>query len=259
MAVIRTDQWLTEHNYNSKEVCGELLPFFENPKEKELLFYLQQNGMYYSLSQGKRDCKSLIKEDVWTKVEKLYKEYKKEWRGPDVPVFIFPMKKQKLFKKSHFKSGLAFSDKLFLFLSPKVNQHHLEALFIHEYHHVCRLFKQKKRIEKYTLSDAIILEGLAEYTVQVVKGEEYLAPWTKQYSVEFLQSCWDSLFEKNLKVLKGDKKHDALIFGRGDYPEMIGYCLGFYLVEKYFEDRIFSVESSFSLPSGKVINNFFKK
>ena len=259
MGVVRTDQWLLKHNYHPQELCGELLPYFKDAKEKELMHYLQRNGMYQSSSQGERDCKLLVAEEVWSKVGVLYEEYKNEWDGPDVSVFIFPMKKQNFFMRSHFKSGLAFSDKLFLFLSPNLNQHHLEALFIHEYHHVCRIAKQKKPIEEYTVADAIILEGFAEFTVQTMKGEGYLAPWTKRYASKFLQSHWESEFKKDAMVLKGEKKHDQMLYGGGRYPAMIGYCMGFHLVKKYVEENSFSLKSSFSLTSERVFYNYFKK
>jgi len=259
MAVERTDKWLKECNYHPQEVCRELAPFFEKAKGKELLYYLQQNGMYNSTIQGERECKLLVEEDVWSKVEKLNEKYKERWSGPDVPIFIFPYKKHAFFMRGHFKSGLAFLDKLFLFLSPKLNEHQLEALFIHEYHHVCRLRKQEKPIGEYTVGDAIILEGLAEYAVQTIKGEKFLAPWTKQYSSEFLRSYWDSTFKNQLLVQKGEKKHDRIIYGRGNYPAMIGYCMGFYLVEHYAEVDCFSTKTSFSIPSERIIDNYRQK
>lgn len=259
MGVVRTDQWLLKHNYHPLEVCSEFLPYFKNVEKKALMHYLQQNGMYNSAIQGKRDCKLLAEEDICSKVETLLEEYKKLWNGPDIPIFIFPIKKQSFFVRSHFKSGLAFSDKLFLFLSPRLNQHHLEALFIHEYHHVCRIKKQKKPMEEYTVADAIILEGLAEYTVNTIKGEKYLAPWTKQYSSKFLQSYWDSTFKEELLILKSEKKHDQIIYGRGQYPAMIGYCMGYHLVEKYVEEKGFSLKSSFTLTSDEIIDKYLRK
>ncbi|MDF1512080.1 DUF2268 domain-containing putative Zn-dependent protease, partial [Robertmurraya sp. DFI.2.37] len=36
--------------------------------------------------------------------------------------------------------------KCFLFLTPLEDLMELEALFVHEYHHVCRMNKQKKEI-----------------------------------------------------------------------------------------------------------------
>lgn len=256
MGVEKTDEWLREHNLKPLEVCGEMTNYFEGLSEKQIYQYLQRFGMYNSMDKVESDYKELLKENVWSEVNRLFLSYKAKWNGPDIPIFILPHRKQPLFSKGHNKSGLAFPDKLFLFLSPNVNEKNREALFIHEYHHVCRLNKQKKKINEYTLADSIILEGLAEYSVKSILGSQYLAPWTKRYSKEFLDKCWTLYFKENISMSRKQKKHVQLIYGRGSFPFMIGYCMGYYLVELFSQTNYFSTKTSFLLSSEKIIGNY---
>ncbi len=66
---------------------------------------------------------------------------------------------------------------MFLFLTPLEDEKELEALIIHEYHHVCRMNKITKPIQEYTLLDSMVMEGLAEYTVENYCGKNYNAKW----------------------------------------------------------------------------------
>lgn len=256
MGIENTQKWLRNHVKNPLKVCGNLTKYFGDVKEEELYEYLQHFGMYTSGAKAENDFNELVDDDVWTLVEKLFISYKEKWKGPDIPIFIIPHRKHGFFSTGHNKSGLAYSDKLLLFLTPKIDKKDIEALFIHEYHHVCRLNAQKKKSSEYTLTDSSILEGLAEQTVQKIMGAKYLAPWTKRYSKEFLDKFWQSHFEKNLQTTRKEKKHDQIMYGKGKYPFMIGYCVGFYLVEQYFQSNHFTIKSSFELPPKKIIDNY---
>ncbi|WP_026089113.1 DUF2268 domain-containing protein [Bacillus sp. AP8] len=258
MGMIKTEDWLVEYGDNPLKICNKLQPYFEKLTDKEIYHYLQQFGMYHASSKVKTDIEKLQQNQTWEKVEDLFLVYQEKWKGPDIPIFIFPHRKQPLFIKGHNKSGLAFPDKLFLFLSPKLNQKDREALLIHEYHHVCRLHTQKKSINEYTIADSIILEGLAEYTVEKALGSKYLAPWTKQYTISFLDKCWKSYFQDNTSLSRNEKKHDQLIYGRGTYPAMIGYCMGYYLVDLYFKTNNYSNKISFHISPEKIIENYIK-
>ncbi|MEH6942081.1 DUF2268 domain-containing protein [Bacillus sp. JJ722] len=256
MAVENTREWMEEHNNSPLKLCSKLTSYFGDITEEEIYKYLQGFGMYTSGSKVESDLKSLIKEDVWSHIGSLFNSYRKAWNGADIPIFIIPHRKQSFFSKGHHKSGLAFTDKLFLFISPKTNKNDREALFIHEYHHVCRLSSQEKKIDTYTIADSCVLEGFAEYTVQSIKGKSYLAPWTKQYSIEFLDRFWNVHFDENLTVTRKDKKHDQIMYGKGKYPPMIGYCMGYYLVDTYMKSNPFSVKESFRLSPKAIIENY---
>ncbi|WP_042349505.1 DUF2268 domain-containing protein [Bacillus massiliigorillae] len=256
MGVENTREWLKEHSNSPLKLCSKLTPYFGDTTEEQVYEYLQGFGMYTSSSKVESDLETLVEKDVWSHIERLFNLYREKWNGADIPIFIIPHKRQSFFSNGHHKSGLAFPDKLFLFLSPKTSMDDREALFVHEYHHVCRLINQKKKIDTYTLADSSVLEGLAEYTVQTIKGEKYLAPWTKQYSIEFLDRFWKAHFEENLTVTRKDRKHDQIMFGKGKYPAMIGYCMGYYLVDMYVQTHSFSVKKSFRLSSDEIIKNY---
>lgn len=85
------------------------------------------------------------------------------------------------------KNGYSFEDKMFLFLPANISDEELEALFVHEYHHICRLKKTGKRVLEHTLLDSIIMEGLAEHAVLDYCGKQYLLRWNSLYSTEALE------------------------------------------------------------------------
>lgn len=62
----------------------------------------------------------------WTRCTYIYFSLSGFWRGDEN------------------KSGVSFPNQLFLFIGEVENDKELEALFIHEYHHVCRIHHQKK-------------------------------------------------------------------------------------------------------------------
>jgi len=259
MGIERTDEWMEKHQFDPIQVCEELLSYFEGGSKKQLFQYLKWFGLYHSINHGEQLYKKLIQDDVWKKVKKLYQFYKKKWNGPSIPIFIFPYQKANTFMRTHNKSGLAFPDKLLLFLSADLGNDDVEALFIHEYHHVCRLQKQKKEETESTVADTIILEGLAEYTVRTIMGEENLAPWIKKYSNTFLESFWTTKFKDQLSIQKKDRLHDSVIYGRGSFPTMVGYCLGYHIVEFYFQTYPFSEKTSFSISSEEIIDHYDQK
>ncbi|MGM9927269.1 MAG: DUF2268 domain-containing protein [Bacillus sp. (in: firmicutes)] len=252
MAVENTKEWLRKYVNDPLQLCNKLTRYFPAISKQQLLSYLQQFGMYRNSKKAEVDFEQLQEEQVWNQVERLFSKYQKQWEGPDIPVFILPHKGQTLFRNGHNKSGLAFNDKLFLFVSPKLSTNHLEALFIHEYHHVCRFNKQNKNLEEYTLAESIILEGLAEYTVEQLLDRRYVAPWIKRYSHSFLKQFWKETFKENLGLTRKEKRHEVLLYGKGGYPSMIGYSMGFFLVEQYMQKHAFDISSSFELSAEAV-------
>lgn len=208
---------------------------FEEDRPKRVYQYLVNFGMYRPNRQTKEIYKNLVEQKVWGKVQNIFVKYKKLWNGPDIPIYIFPFEPNR--KRKEKKSGVSFPDKLFLFIGDIEDEKEIEALFIHEYHHVCRIHNQKKKIEEYTLLDSIIMEGLAEYTVKRYCGEQYNAHWCQMYKEKEIIKYWEEDFKENLNILKTEKRHDILLFGLGKHPDMAGYCLGYYLVTNYLNQR----------------------
>jgi uncharacterized protein YjaZ len=152
------------------------------------------------------------------------------------------------------KSGLAFKDKLFLFLSDQNSDNEIRALLVHEYNHVCRLAKNGKQEENYVLLDSIILEGLAENAVRELVGEEYLAKWTSYYTEGQLNQMWKKIIYPNRNIPKSHPKHQEFLYGFRLLPKMLGYCVGYYLVKNYLEEHERTSSDLFPLDSATIAN-----
>ncbi|AXI08883.1 Zn-dependent protease [Oceanobacillus zhaokaii] len=235
MSVIRTDKWLLDAYDNPVEMCERLTPYFEDASAYEIYQYLTVNGMYRPIKNGLEQVEDLQNNGVWKMVEKERRLLQKSWGGPDIPVFIFPSESTNriLFRNFNRKSGLAFCDKIFLFISPENKQEEIQALFTHEYNHVCRLMQYEKEEKDYVLLDTIILEGLAEHAVYEKYGENYVARWTSNYSEDVLEKMWQTHVFPNRNLSKTDRKHEKLLYGLANFPTMLGYCVGYYLINNY--------------------------
>ena len=148
-----------------------------------------------------------------------------------------------------FRSGVSFKDKLFLFLTPIEDEKELEALFVHEYHHVCRMNSQKKDPQDYTLLDSIILEGLAEHAVTRNCGEKYASDWSRRYTKDELSKYWKKDLSENLSIKRDHRFHDQILFGLGRRPGLLGYAIGYEIVKQYEQRKNFSDKTSFIIPS----------
>ncbi|MEC1716820.1 DUF2268 domain-containing putative Zn-dependent protease [Schinkia azotoformans] len=252
MSVIGTDQWLLDSYHNPIDICENLKSYFPKVPAAEIYEYLKIHGMYRPLRQGVERVRALQKNKVWEIVKKDYLALQKSWGGPDIPIFIFPsdVTNRKIQRDFNGKSGLAFKDKLFLFLTDQNTEKEIRAVLTHEYNHVCRLAKFRKSEDQYVLLDTIILEGLAENAVRERLGTSYLANWTSYYTDEELEKMWMVLLSPNKNIKKTDRKHMELLYGlRRTYPKMLGYCIGYYLVKKYMEEKKLSSKELLTEPT----------
>lgn len=193
---------------------------------------------------------------IWEKAERIFNKYKQKWQGPEIPVYIFPMDKGdfSLLQEGNGKSGVSFKQGVFLFLTPVEDEKELEALFVHEYHHVCRMAGQEKQLTEYTLLDSMVLEGLAEHAVAVECGSQYVGKWCSKYSEEELGLLWKRYLSSHLEIKKLEMLHDQLLFGMGKYPKLLGYAAGYELVKQYRQHKNFTEKASFTIPSEKLLN-----
>ena len=184
----------------------------------------------------------LHRNHVWEIVQNEAQILQEMWKGPDVPIFIFPSDISNETMKLEFngKSGLSFKDKLFLFISEENDEAEIRSLLTHEYNHVCRLTYYPKHEDDYTLLDTIILEGLAENAVRERFGEEFLSSWTSLYTDKELLKMWEKLIVPNRSILKTDPKLHELLYGSPLYPYMAGYAVGYFLVKKYMKINQFT-------------------
>lgn len=254
MGVIRTDKWLEEEFDRPLKICEKLLPAFKGQSASKIYNQLTDFGMYRAARRTKEIFNSLRENGVWEEVERIFQVYKKKWVGPDIPIYLFPIGQNKGFffrGEEKIKGGVSYPDKMFLFLSNSLRSKELEALFVHEYHHICRLNKQTKRLEDYTLLDSIIIEGLAEYAVLVHCGRSYLADWCTMYTDTELEKLWDKYLHEHLELKKSERKHDELLYGSGRIPKLLGYAVGFKIVENYYQNNTYSTMQSFTIPASE--------
>lgn len=253
MAVIRTDLWLKDHQNHPIEIFTKLESYFPNASAVEIAGYLTWHGMFREpISNQDKNFKQFIeRKDVWQLIQKEEQLLRKLWNGPNVPIFIFPAdsKNVKIMKEQKGKSGIAFKDKLFLFISHNNSEEEIIALFTHEYNHVCRLAHYNKKEEEFVLLDTIILEGLAENAVHELRGEKELAKWTSYYTKDQLKQMWSHYIYPNRKLPKSHRKHQDFLYGLHLLPKMLGYAVGYYLVKNYIDKNSVRSEDMLALHS----------
>lgn len=258
MGVIRTDRWM-EEDFGRPEV------FCKNIKQagkdvKDFYRYLQSFGMYRPSGQSKQTFLSLKEKNAWEKIAALKAKYQKLWKGPDPDIYIFPIRAGNGFgfRKSRGKSGVTLPDAVFLFLGPVRDEKEWEALLIHEYHHAARMSRLKRPLMEYTLLDSLVFEGLAEHAVLEYLGEEYISGTSRLYTGRQKMQAWHRFFAETLERKKSEKIHDDLLFGRRYVPNMMGYALGYFLIEEFKNTHAFSTAKCIGLASETFLTKNFK-
>ncbi|MFS0690073.1 DUF2268 domain-containing protein [Sporosarcina sp. 179-K 8C2 HS] len=254
MAVIRTDKWIAESQGDPVKVCKYLIKHFPTASAAEIHHHLTMFGMYMSAKQGRELGKKLYAKNVWEIAAKEMELLRSEWNGPSVPIFIFPsdIANKDLMLEFNGKSGLSYTDKLFLFICPTNTETEIRALLTHEYNHVCRLNKYPKREREYTLLDTVILEGLAEMAVEERFGKASTSLWTSLYSDKQLARLWKEFVYPNRNHAKESDVHQEVLYGLGQYPHMAGYTVGYYLVRSFLEGTDFHSEDLLARPSSEI-------
>ncbi|WP_157733743.1 DUF2268 domain-containing putative Zn-dependent protease [Cytobacillus kochii] len=250
MPVIRTDEWLNQHFTDPEKLIEPLLDSFHENEPQRLYQFLSSFGMYSPNRRNKEQFKQLKENRTWEKVELLLNKYRKNWKGPDVPIYLFPIAQGGLFfRTSYVKSGLSFPDKMFLFLAQLEDEKELEALFVHEYHHICRMKRLKKEMAEYTLLDSIVLEGLAEWAVEKSCGKSYRSKWCTEHDRERIRYYWHKYVKNNIDIKRDNELHDQILFGEGKYPKMLGYSIGYEIVSMYDNEKKIKLKESMVIPS----------
>jgi hypothetical protein len=98
VSIEKTELWLDEHFNDPIKICSRLASSSNKKDAAELYDYLVSFGMYQPNPIAKEMFHRLKAEDSWSKVENIYVKYKTKWSGPDIPVYIFPLKKTRFAK-----------------------------------------------------------------------------------------------------------------------------------------------------------------
>jgi uncharacterized protein YjaZ len=223
-------------------ICEPLMKFFPNVSMEELHFELLNNGLfdpYEGMDLGKV-IRELEEQKVWQIVKREYKRLKFLWKGPEVPIYIYPLTKHRPIVEGNevTKNGVAYNGIVFLFVSTELEEKEIKALFAHEYHHICRLAYLNKAPQEMLLKDSLIIEGLAESAVEKLYGERWLSPWTKRYTFDEAIVIWKEHFVPVLN-LKGVINHQPFLYGNPSegLPQWIGYTMGYRLVQSYLKNK----------------------
>ncbi|WP_432361181.1 DUF2268 domain-containing protein [Sporosarcina sp. UB5] len=254
MTVVRTDNWIEEAGGDPFKVCTQLIQYFPTASASEIHHHLTMFGMYMSTKQGEELSKKLRKINAWEIISDEMEQLRSKWKGPSVPVFIFPSDSNNkvLVRDFNGKSGLAYKDKLFLFISPHNTETEIRAILTHEYNHVCRLNMFPKREDDCTLLDTIILEGLAEMAVEERFGKASTSFWTSLYSERQLAKFWKEFVYPNRKQLKDSDTHEEVLYGLSRYPYMTGYAVGYYIVRNFLKGTDYRTEDLLTLKSAEI-------
>ncbi|MFJ7733216.1 DUF2268 domain-containing protein [Lysinibacillus sp. NPDC097231] len=242
MSVMPTDEWLNEikniqkHNQNRNlyelqrsTLCSRLVEVFNGGNSEEIQYELQQQGLYQP--HENIDIQKLKERNVWQIVQEEFIYLQERWSGPNIPIYIFPITQEQTMTN---KNGAAYPNALFLFVG-ELKKQELQALFAHEYNHVCRLQYLNKSLNEVTLLDSLILEGLAECAVEEIYGDRWLSPWLKYYSLDKMLNIWEKHFLPQINV-QGIKRHVEYLYG-GKLPQWIGYCIGYEIVRSYIKNH----------------------
>ncbi|OLP64806.1 hypothetical protein BACPU_21260 [Bacillus pumilus] len=255
MGLINT-QYLIHQSSSFQELAARFVPYFKGAVEKEwssILSHLQHHGMVRTWNACQQMIDELKEKEYFQLVMNEYNKLQKEWEGPDVPIFILPVNEgsKEIREQFFYQSGMAFNDKIFLFLSADTPKERVGTLLTHEYHHVCRLHVLTKEEKNFTFLDTIMMEGLAEYAVYHRYGESYTAKWTTLYHDAQLEQMYKKWVSSHLqkKVQDDERLIQNLLYGKGNYPKMLGYATGFYMVKRYFDEHQASEKSMIAEPA----------
>ena len=244
MGVVETYDWL-EKAESPRDIEEKILSHL-HISDNGFLGKLYQHGLTKFNRFSRAIFIEMKEKKVWEKVDSYLQKYMKLWKGPNVPVFIFPARGS-LFTISR-KSGVAFHKALFLFVPSEISEKELEVIFVHEYHHVCRLHFMN-HLNDSTLLDTVIMEGLAEKAVEEYCGKNYVAPWTTSIYDSDLKELIKKVYIPNFKIKKKDTKHDAFVYGLNGIPRMAGYAVGYHLVGGYAKKEKVNTVQMLSLSS----------
>lgn len=165
--------------------------------------------------------------NYWETVSTLLRELKKSWAGPDVPVYILPL------RRDVAKNGVSYERGICLLIQPDITQRELQALVTHEYCHSCH---RPVLQHPPTLMDSLVTEGLAEYAVESLYGIDALNTWTTLYSHEEIIRYWAEFVAPKLGA-RGLSQHRALLLGGDGIPVMLGYCAGYRIVQAFLQQQ----------------------
>ncbi|WP_273717002.1 DUF2268 domain-containing protein [Alkalihalobacillus pseudalcaliphilus] len=262
--MVRTDKWLLYYMkfWNEKKTERErflwqqklfikpISDYFREHKVNELHHYFLALGLVHPNVNVKSLDNQPFRENLWKVAQQKFLHLRKKWEGPDIPIFILPIERERedLIRDVGGKTGVSTESMICLFIDPFIKKEQLFSLIVHEYHHICRLERTKNLEETITLLESIIMEGLAEVAVKEEVGQKALAPWVNNYNLEECLVLFDYYYRDHL-LLKGRKNYRHLLNGdrKAGIPRMLGYSIGYMIVDNVIEKNHYSTKELLSM------------
>ncbi|MGN8646010.1 DUF2268 domain-containing putative Zn-dependent protease [Gracilibacillus sp. HCP3S3_G5_1] len=267
MTIHSTDKWLKsfiaekkdksrrkQHLLHQSIICEPLTTFFEEVPAEIIQDHLLRHGLF-SPFLNEDEGEEWLEQNFFAKVSFIYKKCKTSWNGPEPDIFIFPSNEESRELKDWYNSnaGLSYPDKLFLFLNKKATNQEIVALFLHEYSHICRLHHFQKQEMEYTLLDAIMLEGIAEWIVRKKVGDPYGNKRIKKVSDSYLLKLWKKWLVPNQQLKRNHPKHDMIMYGLNGAPKNIGYIIGYNIIYRYMMKQNGSITTLLTTPNEEIV------
>ena len=225
---------LFQASSNRDEQVGKLLQqHFSNIPLAQLIWELKRHGL---------NCKAesiSIDKQWWTVLNDWNSHLQESWDGPKATTYLLPAHSVETI------NAICFENCICLFLHAPLPKEKLKSLLTHEYNHCCRLAQFGL---PQTVQDYIILEGLAQWAVFELHGEEALDPWAKAFTFKEALDIWDQVdFDSIMDIY-------AVLFGQetNAIPSHFGYTFGFRLVEQYVKKNLgLTSKQLFTVPTNE--------
>ncbi len=220
-------------NINNKEEFSNWLKFFALKKyeiEKEelkfvfnFIFDLKDNVGYNFLNTDNKEIFSIVKETLFLCKDIIENKQK---------ILVFPTNNNFVIKYMGGVNG--FSPKknfvwLFLNTSAREWKENLRETLCHELAHSLSPYYKGS---DFNLGEGIILDGIAEhFKDDLLKNKK--SPWVNTINRNEAKKILKEIKPK--LYIKDKDLYEEIFFGKGKYPNWVGYSIGYYLIEEYLK------------------------
>ncbi|MER2088448.1 MAG: hypothetical protein ABS920_01840, partial [Sporosarcina sp.] len=102
-------------------LCAPLVKLFPGISPEELQYELLNHGLFnpFEWTDIENQVETMETQHIWKIVEREYQLLKGLWKGPEVPIYIFPLTQMNPGKSKQIptKNGVAYKVGLIIFLS----------------------------------------------------------------------------------------------------------------------------------------------
>lgn len=257
MTIFKTDRLIknflqaNQPNFKTQLECliTPIESYFSNSDSRTIHAELLNHGLFHPINSKKEVLRSWLAQDYSSIVNKAFNRLRKDWSGPDLDLFLFPIDftNRVLTNTDHHISGLSFPDKVFLFFDQFTAEEVIKAGLAHEYSHSIRLQEVHHFDQPLLLKDALILEGIAEVITKRLCGISLL-PITSLTSTK-LTEAFNKWIVPNLAISSTHPFYHYLIYGSNNIPKFLGYYSGTYLVENWLTKHHIDISDLIRIPT----------